>query len=158
MSKSLTVNVGTAQYNQTLLELVPQIADVRPGVKLILTKISNDQSDQQRKGFHWLLQQWLIVDGQRMYKFERLKSNILTSMFGGANMTDEHGNEHLIPLVRTTQIWDWEIHAYRKKKLTRALYTDLIEHVYRLAGEDGDQLPEMLPEHKQELDREIKFA
>ena len=157
MAKSLTFNVGAAQYNQTLLELVPQIADVRPGVKLTLTKISNDQSDQQRKGFHWLLHQWQLLN-PKLGKLERLKSNMLTIMFGAARMVDDYGNEHLIPLVRTTQIWDWEIHAYRKKKLSRGLYTDLIECVYRRAGEIGDVLPEMSLEHKAELDREIKFA
>lgn len=154
MAKALTVNVGSAQYDRPLIELAPQIADVRPGVKLTLTKISNDQSDQQRKGFHWLLHQWLILESPHI-PFERLKSNVLTTMFGAAKMIDEHGNEHFIPLRRTTQIWDWDLHSYKNKKLSRDLYTDLIEHVYRLAAQDGDQLPEMLPEHKAELTREV---
>ena len=159
MAKSLTINVGTAQYNQPLIELVPQIKDLRPGVKLILTKISDDQSDQQRKGFHWLLKQWLLLHSpDKSVHFERLKSNVLTTKFGAVRMLDEHGNVHLIPLRRTTQIWDWDLHSYKKKKLSRSLYTDLIEHVYRVAAEDGDQLPEMLPEHLLELDREIGWT
>ena len=163
MAKNLTVNVGSSQFERPLIELAPQIADVRPGVKLTLTKISNDQSDQQRKGFHWLLHQWQVLASPTIpasstnVPFERLKSNILTSMFGAARMIDEHGNEHYIPLRRTTQIWDWDLHSYKNKKLSRELYTDLIEYVYRLAAQDGDQLPDMLPEHKQELDREIKI-
>lgn len=157
MSKALTINVGSAQYNRTLLELVPQIADVRPGVKLILTKISDDQTDQQRKGFHWLLKQWQLLRPGEVH-FERLKSNLLTSMFGAARMIDETGNEHYIPLRRTTQIWDWDTHCYKNKKLSRSLYTDLIEHVYRMAAEDGSQLPEMSLEHLKELDREIGWT
>lgn len=157
MAKSLTVNVGSAQYDWPLVQLAPQIGAIRPGVKLVVTKISDDQTDQQRKGFHWLLRQWQLINPEIGLKFERLKSNVLTSMFGAARMIDELGNEHFIPLRRTTQIWDWELHSYKNKKLSRELYTDLIEHVYRLAAEDGDQLPEMLPEHKQELDREIKI-
>ena len=117
-------------------------------------------SGKQRRGWHWLLDQWLQMDPGVAENKEALKTRLLILMWGAAKVTDRHGNETLIALRRTTQFWDWDMTppGYRKKKLSKALYTELVEYTYDMAAKDDILLPEMLPEFADELEQPRRAA
>lgn len=120
--------------------------------------LGGQQSDKQRKGWHWLLDQWLQVDPQIAANKEALKTRLLIAMFGAITVTDMHGNRSFIAARRTTQYWDWDMVPpnYRRKKLTKQLYSDLVHFTYDMAAEDGTQLPEMKKEYRSEIyEREV---
>lgn len=122
---------------------------------LELKPIGGVQTERQQKGWHWLLDQWLEIDPDIAANKEALKTRLLIAMFGAIKVTDKHGNESYIAARRTTQVWDWDIIPpnYRRKKLSKKLYTDLVEFTYRIAAEDGTQLPIMKREYRSELER-----
>ena len=120
--------------------------------------LTQGSSDKQRKGFHWLLREWLKIEPNAAKNFETLKTEMLKIKFGVIRIRDDYGNVGFKPLRRTTQIWDEDAMGYRRKKLSKKLYTELIEETYYTASQDDIDLPDMLPEYLQELDRSFKRA
>lgn len=110
------------------------------GFRITLETIKPSNTDEQRRGFHWLLKQWLKLDPGIAKDEEALKEKLCKATFGVAKVYDEHGNEYLKAAVRTTRVWDHATCEYRAKQMTRDQYTQLIESVYRLGP---SELPEM---------------
>lgn len=135
-----------AQLDMTVSRLFPEAANLPLGIILSAEPVKEHQTDQQRAGFHWLLSQWLELAPDVARNLEDLKTKILMAKFGVAKVTDEHGNEALIPVRRTTQEWSWEKPGYKRKLLSKALYVELIDFTYNMAAEDGIILPELEPE------------
>lgn len=148
------IPLGPSQLNITVAALAER-SGVSPsslGLGVELAPLG-EQTDDQRKGWHWLLGQWLELDPDIAKNREALKTRLLIAMFGAIKVTDRHGNESYIAARRTTQYWDWDMVPpnYRRKKLSKQLYSDLVHFTYDLAAEDGTNLPEMKKEHKEEI-------
>ena len=112
-----------------------------------------DSSRKQRKGWHWLLGKWLKMDGGVAENREALKTRLLILMWGAIRVSDKHGNESLIAIRRTTQYWDWEMTppGYRRKKISKQDYTDLVQFTYDMAAMDRIHLPDLDPEYANEV-------
>lgn len=134
------------QLDMTVAKVFPEATKLPLGIVLSAEPVLEHQTDEQRAGFHWLLSQWLDLDPGAARSEEDLKSRVLIAKFGGAKVTDQHGNEALIPVRRTTQLWDWDKPGYKRKLLSKALYIELIDFVYQTAAEDGVILPELEPD------------
>lgn len=128
------------------------------GFRLVVEHIKPRHSGQQRAGFHWLLNAWLMLDPTVAKDLDQLKTRVLIVKFGAVKVSDQYGNEAFMPVQRTTQHWDWDSASYKRKLLSVELYTDLIDYVYRVAAEDGTELPELSREHQQPLTREVGHA
>ena len=115
----------------------------------------DDSSGKQRKGWHWLLGKWLKMDSRVAENREALKTRLLILMWGGIRVSDKYGNESLIAARRTTQYWDWEMTppGYRRKKISKQDYTDLVQFTYDMAAFDKTYLPELKPEFASEVYR-----
>ena len=144
--KQRSVKVAGQQLDMPNSRLFPWAKELPLGIVLTAEPVKERQTDQQREGFHLLLSWWLDLDPRIARDLEELKTKVLIAKFGAAKVTDQHGNEAFIPLRRTTQIFDWDIPGYRRKLLSRSLYIELIDSVYRMASEDGIVLPDLEPE------------
>ena len=147
------MNLGGAQMSMTVAEVAERegVEVGCGGVSVTVEPVAPESSDPQQRGWHWLLHQWLLIDPEIAANLEALKSRLLILMWGCCRVSDRHGNETLIPLRRTTQQWSWDVvpPRYVKKKLTRQLYTELVEFTYQKAAEDGTVLPDMDPRFKE---------
>lgn len=121
------------------------------GHRVELVQEQPDHTDKQRGGFHWLLSKWLEINPRAARDSEQLKTHILKLHFGVMRITDDHGNELLLPLKRTTQEWSWDKGRYVKKQLTMDQYRELIDHTYQLAAEHGTVLPDLDPDYKEAI-------
>ena len=130
------------ELRQVLHEKIPVAVD--------LYEYHFEHSDKQRRGWHWLLGEWLKLDPGVAKNQDMLKTRVLIACFGGARVTDQHGNETTIPIIRTTQVFDFDRGGYRRKQLSKGLYTDLVEFTYNIAA--PTVLPEMRAEYKAELE------
>ena len=112
-----------------------------------------DSSGKQRRGWHWLLGKWLELDPGVAKNQEALKTRLLILNWGALKVTDRHGNETLIALRRTTKYWDWESTppGYRRKKVSKQDYTDLVQFTYDIASLDGVYLPKLDPRFSSEV-------
>lgn len=140
------IKLAGQQLQMSVARLYPEALDLPLGIVLSAEPAREHQTDEQRAGFHWLLSQWLSLDPSVARNPDDLKTKILIAKFGAAKVTDRHGNEALIPLRRTTQIWDWDIPGYKRKLLSRALYIELIDFVYGMAADEGVVLPDLEPD------------
>lgn len=132
----------------TVARIFPEAQDYPLGVVISAEPVRDRQTDDQRAGWHWLLEQWLDIDPSIAKSAEALKTAVLVAKFGAVKVTDKAGNEAYLPLRRTTQEWSWDIPGYKKKLLSRALYTELIDYTYQMAAEDGVVLPDLEPDVK----------
>lgn len=135
--------LGGKQLDYTIRQLFPDQCEHPLGVEVECHEAKDAQTDEQRKGWHFLLQRWAEIDPVTTGGMEKLKTKVLLLKFGAAKVEDRHGNEALIPLRRTTQIFDWDIPGYRRKLLSKKLYTELIDFTYRLAADSGVLLPDL---------------
>ena len=138
--------IAGPQLEMTVSRLFPEAVKYPIGVVLSCEPAKEHHTDEQRAGFHWLLSEWLKIDPGVARNLEDLKTKVLIAKFGAAKVTDQHGNEALIPLRRTTQLWDWDLPGYKKKLLSKALYVELIDFAYNVAADDGIILPELEPD------------
>jgi hypothetical protein len=140
------IKLAGQQLQMPVARVFPESVEMPLGITLWYDENKERQTDEQRSGWHWLLSEWLRLDPGVAKNLEQLKTRVLIAKFGAAKVTDTHGNETLIPLRRTTQIWDWDRSGYRRKLLSRTLYIDLIDETYRLAAQDGIVLPILEPD------------
>ena len=122
------------------------LAESKLGVEFEPKEIKRQYSRRQECGFHWLVGEWLKRDKRITADVEVLKSQLLKSCFGVAVTYLYGGQKELVPLLRTTKAWDHEANEYVAQKMSRELYTQLIEYTYRKAAEDSIVLPELKAE------------
>ena len=139
-----------------VLNLQPYLEKL--GVVVTIGQVKSSHSDLQRRGFHWLLRQWLRLDPCVSSSLDQLKDHIYKNHFGVFRLFDEHGNEYFKALRTTTTEWSWDNCAYVSRSLSKELYTGLIEYVYHMAAEDDVVLPDLDPMYNKEFTRKLRAA
>ena len=152
----MKIRIGTSRLFEWLeytSRLAPQfrdalmpLAESKLGVEFEPKAIKAQYTRHQECGFHYLINQWMKRDKRITVDQETFKSQLLMACFGAAVTYGYDGQESLVPVRRTTQEWDHEENGYVRKKISRELYTQLIEFVYRMAAEDSIVLPELKAE------------
>ena len=140
------MRVGNAEYDTTTVTDLLRRQGIDPDTWAVNVDVWADEienSDDQREGWHLLLSEWFKLDPAIAKNVDQLKTKVLMLKFGAAKVTDQHGNETFIPLRRSTQVFDFDKGGYRRKKLSKKLYSELIEFTYELAAQDGTVLPEL---------------
>ena len=89
------------QLKKTILDICPEAANWPLGVVVDISQAKGSQSDEQRAGWHWLLDQWLELDPEIAKDKEDLKTNLLIAKFGGVHLIDQYGNQSVKPLLRS---------------------------------------------------------
>lgn len=148
----MNLKLGTTDARNLLHEigtmfrhLKPQIEklDLRAGLYLDIEPVKPESTDDQREGFHVLLNYWIGMDPRLTISTEDLKEAVCKAMWGVVRLVGPGGQEKLIAARRTTRKWDTDRKRYVRSTLTREEYSALIEFVYRMAAEDGIVLPEL---------------
>lgn len=140
----MITKIGKGQSADRIVKAIRDVCESNPlGAMVEVTPVEPEYSREEEKGFHWLLNQWLLMDRGITWDAEMLKSKVLMACFGAVRLIGPGGQEQLIPARRTTSEWDHDKKRYRKKKLRVEQYADLIDFVYRMAAEDGTVLPVM---------------
>jgi len=138
------VKIGKGQSCDRIVQAIRDVCERNPlGAMVEVTPVEPEYSREEEKGFHWLLNQWLLSDRGITWDVDMLKTKVLIAFFGAVRLTGPGGQEELIPVRRTTSEWDHEKKRYKKKKLSVEQYAELIDFVYQMAAEDGTVLPVM---------------
>ncbi len=148
----MNLKIGTADAREFLHQmglmfrhLRPQLEkmDVRAGLYIDVESVEPESTDDQREGFHVLIDSWLRLDPSITYSAEDLKGAVCKAMWGVVKLTGPGGQEQYIAARRTTRKWDTDKKRYVRSVLSREDYSALIDFTYQMASEDGIQLPEL---------------
>lgn len=133
------------EISKSFRHLRPQLEklDLRSGLYVDLEPVEPESTDDQREGFHVLLDHWMRMDPRITATKDELRHYICTVHFGVAVKRLPGGQEIHIPARTTTKRWDHDRKRYFPAALPRDDYSALIDLVYRMAAEDGIVLPEL---------------
>jgi len=141
------VKIGKGQSVDRIIAAIRDVCERNPlGAMVDVSPVEPEYTREEERGFHWLLQQWLVMDRSITWPHETLKTKVLIAHFGAVRLVGPGGQEELIPARRTTSVWDHDKKKYRRKKLSVEQYAELIDFVYRMAAQDGTVLPVMQKE------------
>ncbi len=105
--------------------------------------VEPESTDDQREGFHVLLDHWLRMDPRITISKEDMKEAVCKAFWGVVRLVGPGGQEKLIAARRTTRKWDTDRKRYVRSSLSREEYSALIEFVCGMAAQDGIVLPEL---------------
>lgn len=123
----------------------PQIErlDIRAGLYVDIEPVDPISTDDQREGLHVLLTQWMRMDRRITADINDLRHWCCLKKFGAVVKTLPDGQEIKIPARTTTKRWDHNRRRYVRSKLSRSLYSELIDSVFILAAERGSVLKDL---------------
>ena len=97
-------------------------------------------SRSQQCGHWFLLSTWIEMSDLTVTS-EKLHQWCLGKHFGYIERELPDNRIDWMPTRTTTKIYDHDAGRYKYKKMTRTLYAEYIETIYRLAAEGGIELP-----------------
>jgi len=155
----MIIRLGGQQSVEPVINEIRRVCAVNPlGALVQIEPIEPESSDEQRDGFHVLLDKWMKMDRGISFTKEMLKTRIYIVHFGAAKLTGWSGQEELIPVRTTTRIWDYDKKRYQRKLLSVEQYSELIEFTYRVAAQDGTVLPALDPDYLKNRSKKEKAA